>query len=346
MGHRLRTLTMSMEAFGRMEWPLAMWGLSANISEKTGARNKLRRIIQTAGGRAAVHKQVYCHTGWRKVNNRLCFLHGGGAIGGDDVDVQLDYGFSRYCLDGIRDGDLVDATDAEKRAASMMTALAAMDIVPKSIGVPLTGFHFLVPLKYFLEQKGHRPSFLPFVRGATQTGKSSYTSLLMNYWGYDFSFESSMPANFENTANSLSLKLFQLKDMPLMVDDYHPQTEPQKAKAMANVAESLARMIGDGAVRDRMKADGSAQNARPVRALCVATGEETPRISPSGVARLYVVDIKQGDVPLQRKGSSEEQKQREVRFLELCTDARNGLLNECMKGYINWLLEHEATLGE
>lgn len=346
LGHRLRTLTMSADAFGRMDWPLTQWGLSANVSETNGAKAKLRRILQTAGMRAAVHRLVYCHTGWREVDGRLCYLHGGGAIGAEDVTVQLDYGFSRYALNGVREGPLLDMSPELRRVQCQLAALRVMEVGTLPVGVPLVGFMFLTPLKYFLEKRGHRPSFIPFVRGATQTGKSAYTALLLNFFGYDFSFESPMPANFENTANGISLKMFQLKDLPLLVDDYHPQGDPAKAKAMAAVAESLSRMIGDGAIRDRMRADGSAQQVRPVRALCVATGEETPRISPSGMARLYVIDIKAGDVPIPRQGSQGAQRGREEEYMSLLKLARQGALNECMRGYIEWLLGQADTLPE
>ena len=346
LGHRLRTVSMSMETFGRMEWPLALWGLSANVSESNGAKQKLRRIIQAAGMRAAVHRMTYCHTGWRVVDGRLCFLHGGGAIGAEDVDVQLDYGFARYTMEGVREGPMLEMEPALRKVQCQLAAIRAMEVGTLAVGVPLTGFMFLSPLKYFLEQRGHRPSFIPFVRGATQTGKSAYTALLLNYFGYDFGYESPMPANFENTANGISLKMFQLKDLPLLVDDYHPQGEPTKAKAMSTVAESLARMVGDGAIRDRMRADGGAQLVHPVRALCVATGEETPRISPSGVARLYVIDIRDGDVPIPRKGSKGPQRAREEEYVELLKLARQGALNECMKGYIEWLIPQADSLPE
>ena len=152
-----------------------------------------------------------------------------------------------------------------------------------------------------------------------------------------------MPANFENTGNSIGLKLFTLKDLPLLVDDYHPQSDAQKAKSMAAVAESISRMIGDGAVRDRMRADGTAQTMKPIRALCIETGEETPRVSASSVGRMYVIDVQPGDVPIPRKGMNAAQQRRSEEYMELLGQARHGALNEVMRGYIEWLLSQADT---
>ncbi len=346
LGRRLPTVTMSMETFGRMDWPLNCWGLSANISETTGAKAKLRRIVQAAGQRAAVRRSVYCHTGWREIDGKLCYLHGTGAIGAEDVDVQLEYGFERYSLDGLREGPWMADPPELRRAKCMNAALQTIGIATPRLGVPMVGYMFLCPLRHFLLKRGHRPSFIPFLRGQSQTGKSAFASLVLNFFGYDWSFESSMPASFENTANAIGLKLFQLKDMPLLVDDYHPQGDVQKARQMAATAESVSRMIGDGAVRDRMRADGSAQTMKPVRALCIETGEETPRVSTSSVGRMLVIDVRPGDVPIPRKGADPAYQERSDAYLNLAAMARMGALNEVMRGYIEWLMTQADTLPE
>lgn len=344
MGVRLRTLTMTAETFGRMDWPLTGWGLAANMSESPGARARLRRMVQEAGARAAVHRTVYAHTGWRKVGGKWCFLHGTGAIGADGIDVQLDYSFDRYALDGLRSGPWLELPEEMRRTLCQAAALQAMEIGTLRLGAPVVGYMFLSPLRHFLQAAGRRPSFIPFLRGKTQSGKSSFASFLLNFFGYDWGYEASMPANFENTANSISLKMFMLKDLPLLVDDYHPQSDPVKARAMAAVAENISRMIGDGAIRDRMKADGTAQPVRPVRSLCIETGEETPRMSPSGIGRLYVVDVHPGDVPIPRQGGTTQDKRRSEDYMDLLKRAREGALNEVMKGYIEWLIPQADDL--
>ena len=346
LGRQLPTVTMTMETFGRMDWPLNCWGLSANISESNGARAKLRRIVQAAGQRAAVRRTVFCHTGWREIGGKLCYLHGTGAIGAEDVDVQLEYGFERYSLDGLREGPWMTEPPEIRRTLCMNAALQAVSIATPRLGVPLVGYMFLCPLRHFLLKRGHRPSFIPFLRGQSQTGKSAFASLILNFYGYDWSFESSMPASFENTANAIGLKLFQLKDMPLLVDDYHPQGDIQKARQMAATAESVSRMIGDGAVRDRMRADGSAQTMKPVRALCIETGEETPRVSASSVGRMLVIDVRPGDVPIPKRGADAAYQERSDAYLKLSAQARMGALNEVTRGYIEWLTAQADTLPE
>ena len=141
LGTRLRPLTMNMDVFGRMDWPLAAWGLSANISEAQGAKAKLRRIIQAAGLRAAVHRTVYSHTGWREVDGKLCFLHGTGAIGAEDVDVMLDYSFDRYSIEGLRSGPWMEEPPEVRRVLCMGAALRAMEVGTLAAGRAPDGLH-------------------------------------------------------------------------------------------------------------------------------------------------------------------------------------------------------------
>ena len=87
-GMPLSTITIPVSQFDGMKWALDEWGIYASISEGNGSTQKLRRIIQEAGVRSMVHRVTYSHTGWRTIDGKLCFLHGGGAIGADDVHVQ------------------------------------------------------------------------------------------------------------------------------------------------------------------------------------------------------------------------------------------------------------------
>lgn len=348
-GYRLKTLSVKMADFDAMVWPMTGWGLDANINEGAGVKQKLRRIIQEAGSRTAVARTVYAHTGWRRIDGKWCFLHGGGAIGAEDVRVRMDYGLhERYVLGGLRSGPWLDEPGAIRRALCQGVSIRAMGVAGLRIGVPLVGFAYLAPLRHFLQQAGRRPSFVPFVRGGSGTGKSTMVSLILNHFGYDFSYEASMPANFENSAGSIGLKLFELKDLPLMVDDYHPESDAKRAAAMAAVAESISRMIGDGAMRSRLKSDATAQADKPIRGLCIETGEDLPKVAPSSVARLYVIDVGPEDVPLpiHLKTCNAAYRQRIEEMKDLHKLARQGALNEAMRGYIEWLAARADTLPE
>lgn len=353
-GMPLSTVTIPVSQFDGMKWPLDEWGIYASISEGNGSTQKLRRIIQEAGVRSIVHRVTYSHTGWRMIDGKLCFLHGGGAIGADDVHVQLDFGLEQYRLDGIREGEYADMSREAVRPIAQGTTLRVMRAPGLRIGVPVVGFMFLTPLRFFLEKRGHRPSFIPYLCGTTGSGKTTYTSLCMNHFGYDFSYEGSQPAGFDDSMAAMAQKLFVLKDLPLFVDDYKRESEAQRMRSRLNLEETIIRMIGDGLKRSRMTSELVSQTDRPARGLCVQTGEEVPAVTPSSVARLYVIDLKAGEVPVPNGRQDPKWQEKLQEMSELWKLAREGVLNESMRGYIEWLaaqgddlpLKLEARLEE
>ncbi len=119
--------------------------------------------------------------------------------------------------------------------------------------------------------------------------------------------------------------------MLLLVDDYAPQTNQIEQRKRAGTAQQLVRAWGDRAERGRMRADGTLYRAKPPRGLGMMTGEDIPNIGESGIARLYLVEMKPGEIPPDNALSSLQQKGREGHFAR------------AMHGYIEWLLpQYEA----
>lgn len=343
-GMRLKSLTLPMNEFDAMRWPLTRWGICANVTDGNGVLPKLRRIIQEAGLRAAVHRTLYTHTGWRRIDGKLCYLHGGGAIGAEDVQIKLDFGLERYCLDGIRSGDYAGLSHGEALPICQAATLRVMQVAGLRVGVPVIGFLFLSPLRYFLEQRGHRPSFIPYVVGSTGMGKTSYISLAMNHFGYDFHFEGMQPGSFDDSPAAMAQKLFELKDMPLFVDDYKRESDPARQRARKSLEEVLIRMIADGMRRSRMTGEMDARSDRYARGLCIQTGEELPDVTLSSLARLYVIELRQGEVPV--PGNVCLQPARLDEMSQLWQLAREGVLNESMRGYIEFLQAQAQDLPD
>ena len=107
--------------------------------------------------------------------------------------------------------------------------LRLMDVATLRVGVPLVGYLFLSPLTHFLRKVGRKPSVVPFVRGTTGMGKTSIVTLAMNHFGYDFRFEGDQPGSFNDSIASMERKLFILKDLPLLVDDYKTVADARRA---------------------------------------------------------------------------------------------------------------------
>lgn len=96
---------------------------------------------------------------------------------------------------------------------------------------------------------------------------------------------------------------------------------------MEATAQSLARAFGDGAERGRMKSDLTLQESMPPRGVAIISGEDTPSVGESGMARFYVVNVGRDDVPATDSLTAMQ----EV--------ARTGHLQKSMRGYIAWLLK-------
>ena len=334
-GRRMPDALVKAEDFAGMGWVIKNWALSACIEPGTTTKDKLRAIIQKAGALNAVRRTVYTHTGWREVNGRPVYLHGGGAIGAEGVGVELGYGYGdMYNLAGIRTGAAADMETEAKRQYAMSYTLKMMGLASLRVGVPLVAFMFLAPLRHFLVQAGCPPAFIPFLCGKSSNGKSVLASLALGHFGQHFNTQNH-PASFENTVNGISLKLNVLKDMPLLIDDYHPEGDARKKRAMDAVAQQVSRMVGDGSVRSRMNADASSREDKPARGTAFETGEQLPDVSFSGLARLYVIEIGGKDVPLGSEALNDLQER-----------AREGVLAETMKGYIEWLIPQYTRLPE
>lgn len=130
-------------------------------------------------------------------------------------------------------------------------------------------------------------------------------------------------------------KLFILKDLPLLVDDYKTVADARQMSARRALEENIIRMVCDGLKRSRISADMTAQHDYPARGLCIQTGEELPsETGDSNIARLYVINLAAGNVPLP---TSEAAPERKAEMQELWRLAKEGALNESMRGYIAYL---------
>lgn len=327
-GKPLERLYVEMDKFSSMSWAANSWGLAANIMPGTTVKDKLRAVIAAAGAQVATQHTIYAHTGWRKIGGKWAYLYDGGCIGAEGVEVSMDKGMSIYNLGAIREG-----TDALEAAFS---SLSLIDMINKRISVPLAGLMYLAPLREFLEQAGTPPAFTAMLKGGTGTHKSTVAALFLSHFG-DFRYDR-LPANFHDTTNAIRRKSFMLKDMPLVVDDYHPTASMQERRKMEASAQNLSRAFGDNADRGRLASDLTLQSAMPPRAIALMTGEEVPDIGESGVNRFYLMEVEKGDVPF-----TEE-------FTNMQRIARAGDLRQAMRGYIEWMLPRadgmSAILGE
>lgn len=338
-GKALNRLMVAMSKFKGMDWALEGWGLTANIMPGNTVRDRLRSAITSAGAMAAKRKTIYSHTGWRKIGGRWNYLFEGGCIGSDDVTVEMEPGLNAYSLNNVPED--LSALDAALASFSIST------VIEERVAVPLLGITYLAPLCEFLARIGRQPAFILLLRGTTNVGKSTAATLALNHFGQ---FSSRAPASFLDTANSVRRKAFVVKDMPLLIDDYHPTTSIQERKKMETMMQSLSRSFGNLVGRNRLNADGTVQVSMAPRCIAMMTAEETPMIGDSGVSRFYEVEIEIGDIPIPLnegdKRNDEQFMERNDALTDLQQRARCGELRVAMQAYIKWLQPQAEILPQ
>ena len=328
-GQRLKRVTVSAADLDAMNWVTGQWGFSASLAPGSTTKGKVAWAIKKVGQMTAKQVTEYSHTGWRKIGGKYAFLYHGGAVGMEGVTVNLgDNALKNYRLDGSG----AEGFDRIGFREAAEISLRVQKVMKEEIGTALLGTMYLAPLREFLQLTDVVPAFALFMYGKTGTHKSTAAALALSHFG-NFHAKNP-PASFSSTGNQIRTEAFLAKDVPLLVDDYHPTTSMQEKRQMAAIAQQLSRAFGDGSDRGRLNADRTIAASRPPRSVAVITGEDLPAIGASGLARFFILDIDEGDIPVGAE------------MTEMQELARKGYLQRAMRGYILWLSEQTAELPE
>lgn len=325
-GRKLPRITIKAGDLDGMSWVTEKWGFDASLSPGSTTKSKVSWAIKKVGQLTAKRVTEYAHTGWRKIGGKWAYLYHGGAIGMDGITVDMGDRLKIYRLDGGGSPEFAKIPYAE----AARTSLRLLEAMKEEIAVSLLGTVFLAPLREFLIMSDIAPSFCLFLYGESGTHKTTAASLALAHFG-NFNARNA-PASFSDTANQIRRKAFLLKDMPILVDDFHPVTSVQERRQMSAAAQALSRAFGDGADRGRLNADSTIKNSNPPRSVAIITGEDLPAIGASGLARFFILDIDKGDIPVGKT------------LTELQELARRGYLQRSMRGYILWLLKQTDSM--
>lgn len=316
-GERLDTIEVLSEEFDAMKWIRKYWNLAPRINTTLTSINQYRDYIQSQAETLPIHT-VYTHCGFRKINKKLIYLYNEGAIEGNHISCKLDSALSNY--------QLCDSSNTTPTEAFTFILNKLLNLTDDKIVLPLIAFYFLAPLTYFLKIAHHEPCFALYIRGETGSFKTSLALLMLSCFRKD-SAHSAAPTNFESTSNAIEKYQYDLKDMVLVIDDYHPTITSKKD--MDEKVQRIARGSGDHAARQRLNSDSSIKKSYVPRGLTVITGEDTPDISVSGLARLFFIDLKKGDIDKSKLTKVQE---------------KSDLLNIAMHYYIKFLIENAEEL--
>ncbi len=327
-GRKLGRVTIRASELDTMNWVTEKWGFDASLAPGSTTKGKVAWAIKKVGQMTAKRVTEYNHTGWRKIGGKWCYLYHGGAVGMEGITVDMGDALKTYRLDGGGAPGFEQIPFPEAARVS----LRIKDLMREEIGIALLGTAYLAPLREFLGATDIAPAFALFLYGESGTHKTTAAALAMSHFG-NFHAKNP-PASFNDTGNQIRKKAFLVKDMPILVDDYHPVTSVQEKRQMAATAQTLSRAFGDGVDRGRLNADSSIKANTPPRSVAIITGEDLPAIGASGLARYFILDIDKGDIPLGNE------------LTEMQELARGGYLQKAMRGYILWLLKQTDGMPE
>ena len=288
------TFALSAAEFGRMNWVLHRLGPQAIIYP--GQHQHARAAIQWFSG-SIRQERIFTHLGWRKHGTQHMYLHAGGALGagGPLPDVQVQLPSTLQLFQMIPPGDL------SERAQSIRASLRCLSLAPDRVTFPLLAAVYRAPFG--------KTDFSMFLVGKTGVFKTALAAVCQQHFGMGMD-AAHLPGHFASTANALESLAFHAKDALLVIDDFAP-TGRHGDEGLESIAERLFRAVGNQQGRSRMVGNGRLQQARPPRALLLATGEQVPQ-GQSIRARLLIVEVALGEVdrahaqrvPARRRGGT------------------------------------------
>jgi len=307
---QLPKITISMEDYGDMKWPGLLWGMKAAI--QPFKEKELRYCLQKMSQSGIPESSIYTFLGWKKLNGNWIYLHAAGAIGAENVEVELPSKLQNYKLPNtVSDLNL-----------AVKATIKLLEIGPAKIMYPMVAMAFLSPLMEPFRQAGIEPGVLLYVWGRSGSRKSTIIALVLCFFGrFD---NKTLPASFRDTALSIEMAAFMAKDTLLSVDDLYPAQDPKEQKKLNGVLEYVMRNQGDRQGRSRLvpgKSDYALQSGHPPRGLVVASGEIQP-LSGSSLARAYTCHISGDDLDNGKLKAAQDQRD---------------LLGQAMVGYLKWL---------
>ncbi len=317
----LPTIKVAYEDIDNAKWiSNPKWDLKVRVLSPKN-RNKELLCDATLSMADEIPKEtIFEHTGFRKIDGKLVYLHQGGAIGASksiSVDIS-EISLERYKFTE-NEYDLKECIEL---------SLSILDVAKKQITIPLIALTYLSPLRSMFLEQNIPLGFVTWVSGESGSQKSSLSALILSHFG-DFERDN-LPGGFKDTVNSIEKKAFTLKDTLFAIDDYYPSKTQTESKKMDAVAESLFGLYGDRQARSRIRQDGqTVKMGFCARGMCIVTGESFPAFAESRTARALIIEMARGDIDLQLLSRIQSEKDK---------------LSYCMKGYIQYLIDNQDKI--
>jgi hypothetical protein len=300
--------------FQNMRWVEEQLGAGAIVAAGSTMRDHARTAIQVHSGEVPELRK-FQHTGWRKVAGNWAFLHAGGAVGAEKVKTALESeGLSRYTL----------PARAEDLRSAMRVSLALLGVGDRRVTYPLWGCVFRAPTCHHLAS-----TVMPHFVGQSGAFKSSITAAALAHYGR-FRTKEDHPGRWAFTDTILEKACFLAKDVLFVIDDLNPENTKSSREELEKKFSRIVGTVGDQTGRRRATSTLETRLEYIPRGVIISTGEYTPSVAQSRLARILPVPIDPGAISKQRL--AEFQVQLDV-------------LPSAMRGYLEYLRVDFDSLG-
>ena len=293
-------------------WLNRQWGIAPRIEPKE--KTHFTTVFHIISRCKASQREIFTRTGWHQIDKEWRYLL-----------PETNLGASSYCKDvecnlsaeNLKRFKLPATTNDQGAALSAMRNL--LNIGSSHIAASVFASICLPPLGEHFRQMNQPLNFIEFFKGESNCGKSSLSLLTLSAFGnFD---NNSYPLSFEDSYAAMLPIISAMKDVPCVIDDFHPVSTPGQSTAEMNrLADKLSRLVGDGNMGKR----ANKEILQP-KTFAIASGEMLPNIK-SGLKRYLVINMKASD--LDYHGNFRQ------------SLAEVSILQEAVSVYIRWIAKN------
>lgn len=287
-------------------------------------------------------KTIYTHTGWKVIDGQRVFLNGGYSVTAegltDRYTVELAPDLAR-CYRFIPCED--DTGECFKTLLERMPKAA-----PDWLIIPSIAYIFMSPLNAMLRELGAEPSFSFYLIGKTGTFKSSWTKVLLSFFGR-LGYAETAPCTFLDTQNAVGRKLALAADVPLLLDDRRPTSNAADKMRYEGLEKFASSAIGDRAARGRADVTGNLRESYVARSNLIITAEECfQNIGASAVARSVSVELEPNTIDLPALMELQERPEHLNKIMQLFLQWLIGSWDDLRACVLDKLAEYRANFAD
>lgn len=356
-GHN-KDFEVSTKEFVACDWVERYVGARAIVTTGQSMRSHLVNAIKYCS--TPKKESHYAHTGWKKLNGQMVYLHAGGAVSQvrhveEKEKLNLTHktffvnSASGAWLEPLKNGvsQVSQVSQENIQAIVKLTGSLAKYELP-AVYVDLkkavrASLRFLTlgpdpitfPLYAALWRSvlGHI-DFGVHLAGQTGLGKTELVALLQQHFGVQMD-PRHLPGSWEGTDNSLEMLMSQARDTLLVIDDFKPRGGKMDQDRLHAKADRIFRDVGNGTFKSRLNNELKQRVERRPGCMLLSTGEDVPRgqsLKARGLVLLLEESVTVGEAGRH--------------LFEAQQNARSGLYSEAMLGYLAWLASRIERIQE